>query len=206
MNKSVNINRLVTRPTPNQPIPNNAISVFKGVLFEVFQWKQLQYDETEKIFEKIRRPDTVVILPILDDGRIVLCKQEQPGCEPFISCFGGRVEKGENVIDAAQRELLEESGYSADELILWDAYHPITKLEWVVYTFIAKGITTQAKPKVESGEFISPFIITFDELVRLSLDSNFREKHIALRILRAKCKSNEMEKIKKLFLPQHILI
>ncbi|WLE95290.1 MAG: NUDIX hydrolase [Candidatus Electrothrix communis] len=201
MGNSNNIKNLATCPSPAQPIPKNATSVFKGLIFEVFQWKQLQFDETEVVFEKARRPDTVVILPILDDGRIVLCQQEQSGCKPFISCFGGRVEEGEDATNAARRELLEESGYAANELTLWEAHHPITKLEWVVYTFIAKGITTQTKPKVEPGEMISPFFITFDELVELSLDSKFREGHIAFRLLKAKSLPNEMKKIRKLFQP-----
>ncbi len=54
---------------------------------------------------------------VLPDGRIILTEQEQPGKEPFIAACGGRVDEGEEILTAAKRELLEESGYEAKEFI-----------------------------------------------------------------------------------------
>ena len=69
----------IKRPKSKQPIPDNAKKVFGGVLFDVYQWEQELFDGTKTIFEKLKRPDTVVVFPVLDDGKILLTEQEQPG-------------------------------------------------------------------------------------------------------------------------------
>ena len=68
----------IKRPVSNQPIPKHAKRVFKGVIFDVYQWKQKMYDGSFKTFEKIKRPDTVIVFPVLDNGKILLTKQSQP--------------------------------------------------------------------------------------------------------------------------------
>src|SRR6187551_1248303 len=130
----------IQRPISKQPIPDHAQKVFKGQVFDVYQWEQEQYDGSKRTFEKVKRPDTVIVFPVLPNGKILLTEQEQPGKDPFIAATGGRVDEGEDILTAAKRELLEESGYEAEEFILWDAQHPQSKIDWVVYTFIAKGL------------------------------------------------------------------
>jgi hypothetical protein len=130
----------IQRPKSKQPIPDYAKRVFKGVIFDVYQWEQEMYDGTKATFEKLKRPDTVVVFPVLPDGRILLTEQEQPGKEPFIGATGGRVDEGEEILAAAKRELLEESGYEAEKYTLWHAAQPASKIEWAVYLFIAKGL------------------------------------------------------------------
>jgi 8-oxo-dGTP pyrophosphatase MutT (NUDIX family) len=63
---------------------------------------------------------------------------------------------GEDILTAAKRELLEESGYEADEFVLWDAQHPVIKIDWVVYTFVAKGLRKVADLRLDGGERITP--------------------------------------------------
>lgn len=130
----------IVRPISDQPLPEHAKKVFSGKLFDVYQWEQELYDGGKATFEKLKRPDTVIVFPVLDNGKILLTHQEQPGQALFIGTPGGRVDEGEDVLEAAKRELLEETGYEASELILWDARQPFTKIDWAVYTFIAKGL------------------------------------------------------------------
>ena len=58
------------RPLPEQRIPDDAVKVFSGKIFNTYQWPQRLYDGTETIFEAIRRPDSVNILPITSEGKI----------------------------------------------------------------------------------------------------------------------------------------
>ena len=57
-----------------------------------------------------------------------MTEQEQPGKVPFIGTTGGRVDEGEDIMTAARRELLEESGYIAQDFVLMDARHPVGKI------------------------------------------------------------------------------
>ncbi len=105
----------IHRPQSKQPIPEHAQKVFEGIMFDVYQWEQKMFDGSAATFEKLVRPDTVVVFPVLPNGNILLTEQEQPEKEPFIGAAGGRVDKGEDILDAARRELLEETGYTAEK-------------------------------------------------------------------------------------------
>ncbi len=191
----------IIRPKSTQPIPDNAKKVFSGVLFDVYQWEQELFDGSKTLFEKIKRPDTVVVFPILPDGKIILTEQEQPGKEPFIGATGGRVDNGEEILDAAKRELLEESGYEASEFILWGAQHPVGKIDWVVYTFVAKGLNKVADMNLDGGEKIKLKEVTFEEFLELATGKMFGEKEIVSKIFEAKLDSKKMDDLKKIFSP-----
>ncbi len=188
-----------SRPDSSQPIPKNAKRVFKGVLFDTYQWEQKMYDGSSKIFEKVKRADTVNIIPITYDGKILLAKQEQPGTIPFISGLGGIVDKDESPLACAKRELLEEAGMKADTFVLWYAKQILDKIDWAIYTFIAKGIRTVGKQKLDTGEKIELFTVTFDEYLSIVKQDNFRDSEIALKLLRIQTNAKEIERVRKLF-------
>ena len=192
----------INRPKSKQPIPDNAKKVFSGVLFDVYQWEQELFDGTKTLFEKLKRPDTVVVFPVLDDGKIILTEQEQPGKEPFIGATGGRIDNGEDILEAAKRELLEESGYEASEFILWDAQHPTSKIDWVVYTFIAKGLKKVADMNLDAGEKINLKLVNVDEFIEIAINKNFVEKEIIPKLYEAKLHPEKREELKKLFNPK----
>jgi ADP-ribose pyrophosphatase len=193
----------IQRPKSRQTIPEHAKVVFKGLIFDVYQWEQQMYDGTKKTFEKAGRLDTVCIFPVMPDGKIILTKQEQPQYDPYIGALGGRVDRGEDILSAAKRELLEESGYEAEELILWDARQPISKVEWAVYTFIAKGLKKVTEMDLDGGEKIEFLSLTLDELsdMATSGDSNFSEKEIAEKFFEAKIDSKKKKELEELFKP-----
>jgi len=193
----------IQRPKSKQPIPEKAKRVFKGILFDVYQWEQELFDGTRTIFEKLKRPDTVVVFPVLPDGRIILTEQEQPGKEPFISTASGRVDEGEEILTAAKRELLEETGYEADKLILWDARHPSGKIDYVVFTFIAKGLKKVADLKLDAGEKIVLKPVTFDEFIEFSANNKFGENETVLKLLEARLDPKKKEELRKLFSPKY---
>ncbi len=172
------------RPASKQPIPDNAKGVFKGKLFDVYQWEQKRFDGRKMTFEKLKRPDTVNIIPITVNGEIVISEQEQPGTDPFIGCLGGRLDEGEEPLVAAKRELLEETGMQAQKYILWDSIQLIDKIDWAIYTFVAKGCNKIQKQNIESGEKIKLRYVSFDDFIKLSIQDNFRDAEVALKIFR----------------------
>lgn len=189
----------ISRPKSAQPIPDHAKKVFTGKLFDVYQWEQQLYDGTTAIFEKLKRPDTVVVFGVLPDGRILLTKQEQPGKAPFIGAAGGRVDEGEETLAAAKRELLEETGYEADSWVLWDAQQPTSKIEWAVYTFIAKGLRKVAELNLDGGERVEVMAVSFDEFKRIASDGSFSEKEIIPKVLEARLYPEKERVLRELF-------
>lgn len=191
----------IKRPESRQQMPEDATLVFKGKLFDVYQWQQQMYDGTYQTFEKLKRPDTVVVFAVLDDGSILLTKQEQPGKSLFIGAAGGRVDEGEEIEEAAARELLEETGYRAKELILWHSEQPVSKIDWAVYTFIAKGLEKVDEQRLDAGEKITLHPVTFDEFIDTALRNEFTEREIVKYIYEAKIDKQKLEELRELFRP-----
>ena len=189
----------IERPASRQPIPEHAKKVFSGELFDVYQWQQKMYDGSMATFEKLKRPDTVVVYAVLPDGKILLTKQEQPGKNAFIGAAGGRVEAGEDVLAAAKRELLEETGYEAEGLLLWDARQPTSKIDWAVYTFIAKGAKKVADMNLDAGEKIELMPVSFDEFLDIASDTHFIEQETMIRVLAARLDPEKLAELRMLF-------
>jgi len=188
----------IQRPKSSQPIPKNAKKVFQGVMFDVYQWKQKMFDGNYKTFEKVRRPDSVNVIPVMD-GKLVLTKQKQPGGKSFIGCLGGRIDKGENPLQAAKRELLEEAGLTAKKFILWEAAHITGKMDAAFYTFIAKDCKQSEEAEPDSGEKIELISVSIDEFVDLTADNNFRDTEIALKVFRSLSNRKILDKYRKIF-------
>jgi ADP-ribose pyrophosphatase len=174
---------MIQRPNSRQPIPNNARRVFEGRIFDVYQWEQMLFDGSTTTFEKLRRPDTAYILPVTDSGRVLIVRQEQPGSQEVFGLIGGRVEDGESPDEAARRELLEEAGLVPAHLDLWDSYQFLPKLEWAIYTFIARECRS-TNASFDGGEKIKLVEITFDDLIKLAGSEEFGDVEVALRLLR----------------------
>jgi ADP-ribose pyrophosphatase len=184
----------IKRPSSKQPIPSHAKKEFTGKMFDVYQWEQELYDGKTATFEKIKREDTVGVIPITTDGKIIIARQEQPGTIPFVGTVGGRVDKGEEPLHAAERELMEETGFEAKEMILWYAIHPFDKIDWAIYLFIAKGCKKVKEQKLDAGEKIDLEFVTFEEFVKITAQHNYRDTEISLRMFRLLHDPEEMEK------------
>jgi ADP-ribose pyrophosphatase len=192
----------IERPKPVQQMSEDAKLVFKGKIFDVYQWEQEMYDGSKVTFEKLKRPDTAVVFGVLDDGKILLTVQEQPGKSPYYAAAGGRIEEGEDPLEAGKREFLEETGYEASEYVLWKALHPVGKIDWVTYVFIARGLKKVADISLDGGEKIKLLPVTFDEFLEISTKDNFSEKEIIPFLYRASMNEEEMKDLKKLFEPK----
>lgn len=181
-------------------IPKQAKRVFQGVIFDVYQWQQKMYDGSYETFEMLKRADTVQIIAVTPDKKILLAKQKQPQYKKnFYSVFGGRVDKRETPLQAAKRELLEEAGYTSNdwELIATKAlYH---KIEWAMYNFVARNCLKTKKQSLDAGEKIKILSINFQEFLKILLAPNFRSQDIVIDILKL-ARQNKLKQFKqKLF-------
>lgn len=68
-------------------------------------------------YEIVRHPGGAAVLPILDDGRVLLIRQFRPVCSGMVfEIPAGRLEQGESPVQCGARELIEETGYSASSI------------------------------------------------------------------------------------------
>lgn len=141
-------------------IPDSAKCVFKGQIFDVYQWPQKLFDGSEATFEMLKRPDTVVVIAI-DGEKVIYIQDEQPPNRTRIGLPGGRVDEGESWLEAAKRETVKEIGFSFNNWKLVDVIQPVSKTEWFVATFIAWDVASKIKAEPGPGEKID---VRYDSL------------------------------------------
>ena len=56
-------------------IPKDAKLVFKGKLFDVYQWQQERFDGSFATYERLRRRPSVTIIPITTAGKVIICEE-----------------------------------------------------------------------------------------------------------------------------------
>jgi len=190
----------ITRPAPKVKIPKSAKNVFKGLIFDVYQWEQKLFDGSLATFERLKRVDTVNVIPVTRDRKIILLHQRQPGTALFTGFAGGRIDGNEGVAAAAERELVEVTGYRAQKKVLWDAIQPTAMVDWAIYTFIAQNCRRVAKPNLEAGEKIKLKFFKWEDFFRVVSAPNFRDTEITLKALKIKDNPQELENFKRLLL------
>jgi 8-oxo-dGTP pyrophosphatase MutT (NUDIX family) len=188
------------RPEPKQKLPADAQRVFKGVLFDVYQWQQELFDGTRATFEQLRRPDTVVIVPVTEQGTIIVSTEKQPGMGWFSTLPCGGVDTGESPLAAAHRELFEETGYKAAHMDFWFSEQISSRVDWAVYVYIARGCKVFAPQKKTAGEDITTRECTFDEFLKVAATDDFQNLEVIRRLFQATQNPEGLAALRALFL------
>jgi ADP-ribose pyrophosphatase len=116
--------------------------MYKGPVFEVRKDTVLEPGGVRAIRDVVVHPGSVVILPVLNDGRVLLIRQYRHSIGGFLwELVAGRKEPGESPAVGARRELLEETGYTTRRLRkildIFPAPGCVSERMWM---FIAEGL------------------------------------------------------------------
>ena len=141
-------------------------SVFDGKLLHVRRDTVRLPDGSLATREYVVHPGAVLIVPVLPDSRLVVERQYRyPAGRVFIEFPAGKLDPGEAELVTAQRELVEEAGYTAT------TWTPLGRIHSVVgYSneaidfFIAEGLT-HVGAKLDAGEFIEIVTMSRDEML-----------------------------------------
>ena len=114
-------------------------------------------------------PDWCNVLAETPGGELVLVWQYRFGTDALsLEVPGGVIDPGEAPIDAARRELLEETGYEADELELVSVVEPNPALQGNrCFTYLARGARLTAKTAFDELEDLETVIVPASELASL---------------------------------------
>ena len=116
--------------------------------------------------EYIKHPGAVVILPVCDDGSVLLERQfRYPLNRVFIEFPAGKIDPDEDPLDCAKRELQEETGYTAkDWKFVCTIHNAIAYSDEHLDIYLASGLTAGER-KLDDGEFLETFKSTVPEML-----------------------------------------
>lgn len=123
-------------------------------------------DGKQSTREYIKHPGAVVILPMFEDGSVLLERQfRYPLQQVFIEFPAGKIDPEEEPLACAKRELLEETGYTAtDWKFLCTIHNAIAYSDEHLDIFLARGLTA-GEQKLDEGEFLETFKTSVPELL-----------------------------------------
>jgi len=116
--------------------------------------------------EFVLHPGAVAVVPLLDDGRLVLERQYRHAAgQVVIEIPAGKVDPGEGALVCGQRELLEETGYVAREWAYAFTVHPtVSYADEALQVWFARGLEMK-KAQLDQDEFLEVFTATVDEFL-----------------------------------------
>ncbi len=118
--------------------------------------------------EYVTHPGAVVVVPLLPNGNVILEKQfRYPLHQVFIELPAGKIDAGEDILVTGQRELLEETGYSASEWIKLGHQHPcIGYSNEVIHMYLARGLSAGAHSR-DDDEHLAVFDAPFADCLSM---------------------------------------
>lgn len=128
--------------------------IFGGLVFDV-QVDQIEYDSgNESVREVVIHYGGAVVLPVTNEGKIILVKQFRYPFQKFLlEAPAGKLEKGEDPFACAKRELAEETGFSSNNIFkLGQIYTTPGFCDEVLHLYLAKDLMPGNHNR-EEGEY-----------------------------------------------------
>ena len=161
--------------------------VFDGTMLKVRRDTVRLPDGSQGTREYIRHPGAVAVVPLFDDGRILLERQfRYPHGREFIEVPAGKLEPGEPHLATAKRELLEETGYEAEEWRRLGVIHTaIAYTDEAIEIFVARKLNHVGR-KLDQGEFLETLTVGFDEAIAMIRDGRITDAKTVAALLLVK--------------------
>ncbi|MCL6587214.1 MAG: NUDIX hydrolase [Anoxybacillus sp.] len=144
--------------------------IFSGKVIQVYvEDVQLPDGNTSKR-EIVKHPGAVAILPLTNEGKLVLVRQYRKALERvLVEIPAGKLEKGEEPLVTARRELEEETGYSAQSMRhLISFYTSPGFADELVHLYVAEGLVKlEEAAGLDADEFVDLLEVTLEEAVAM---------------------------------------
>ena len=151
-------------------------TIYEGPVFGIRRDEVIEPSGVRATREVVTHPGSVVVLPVLPDGRILLIRQYRHAARQYLwELVAGRMDPGETPKVAAARELVEETGYRAKRMrVFLDVFPTPGFLEERMFILLAEGLTAgEAEP--EEDEKIISRVYNREQLEEMIRDGKLRD-------------------------------
>ena len=162
--------------------------IFDGVILHVFKDTVQLPNGHSATREVIRHVGAVCVIPVTDDGYAVMERQfRYPVDDVILEIPAGKLDsKDEDHEEAARRELWEETGYTAKELIPLGKFYPACAYsDETIWMYLAKGLT-KGERHLDADEFLEVFTLPLDKAVEMVMANEIPDGKTQLAILKTK--------------------
>ena len=160
--------------------------VFNGVLIHLYRDTVELPDGNEAVREVIRHPGAVCVLPVDENGNAYFVKQFRYAFNKVtLEAPAGKLERGEDILEAAGRELREETGLTAEKIIpMGELYTTPAMIDEVIYLYLARGLHS-GEQDLDEDEFINVEIIPLTKAAEMVMNGEIKDAKTQTVILKA---------------------
>jgi ADP-ribose pyrophosphatase len=161
-------------------------NIFDGVVLKVVKDKVLLPDGTTSYREFCLHNGGVAVLPLDADGYVTLVRQYRYAHRrEFIEIPAGKLDKpGEIPLDAAMRELREETGATSEKITFLGTVDTTPALiNEKLYLYLAEDLSF-GNSELDEGEFLGVFRIKFEELLGMVMDGKIQDAKTQIAVLK----------------------
>ena len=161
--------------------------IFDGRILHVYDDAVSLPDGRSASRELIRHVGAVCVIPVTDDGKVVVERQfRYPVGRVLTEIPAGKLDsKQEDREAAARRELREETGYVADEMIDMGLFYPTPAYsDEAITMYLARGLHLGAR-ELDDGEYINVELVPLEELARRVLAGEIPDLKTQAAVMRA---------------------
>lgn len=161
--------------------------IYDGVVLHVVRDEILLPDGNRAVREICLHNGAVAVIPILDDGNVIMERQYRYAhSRVVLEIPAGKLDSAdEPPLDAAKRELKEETGATADEIVYLGEIVPSPALiSEVIHLYMARGLHFGER-KLDEGEFIEVEHIHIDRLYEMVMNGEIEDAKTQIAILKA---------------------
>jgi ADP-ribose pyrophosphatase len=134
-------------------------------------------DGNEAFREYVIHPGAVMVVAELPDGRLVLERQfRYPVQSVMVEFPAGKLDPGEDSLACAQRELLEETGYTARQWARAGVLHSVISYSTEFIDIWFARELTAGERQLDAGEFLDVFSASADELLQWCRDGRITDE------------------------------
>lgn len=161
--------------------------IYEGKIIEVTRETAELENGERAIREVVHHSGGVCVLPITDGGEILMVKQfRYPFKEVLLEIPAGKKEPGEDPLECGIRELQEECGARAREMIPLGKLYPTVAYDTeIIHMYLARGLSF-GEQSLDEDEFLDITRIPFAEAYGMVMNGDIPDSKTQLAILKAK--------------------
>src|ERR1017187_4097320 len=159
-------------------------TIYRGRIVELKVDRVIEPGGVETTREVVCHPGSVVVLPHLPDGRLILVRQYRYAVkESLWELVAGGIERGETPRQSARRELLEEAGYRARVLKPLVEFYPSPGILSEKMHLVEAWDLTPGKGQPDVAERIEVGVFSLEEIVKMARSKKIRDGKTLVGIL-----------------------